>query len=117
MDPIPFVEQHGVVLEGGRGPRPNLAEAVVGEPVRGSWWDTKRGAQSSGQLAPYAIAMRFSFAVWWVERLPRSSPTLASNSSPGKFPGQEDSRCFTGGAYTVGGAQSAHDPVSMLGSA
>ena len=43
MDPIPFVEQHGVVLEGGRGPRPNLAEAAVGEPVRDSWWGHKKG--------------------------------------------------------------------------
>jgi len=43
MDPIRFVEQHGVVLEGGRGPRPNLAEAVVGEPVLGSWWGYKKG--------------------------------------------------------------------------
>jgi hypothetical protein len=43
MDPIAFVQQHGVVLEGGRGPIPNLAEAVVGEPVRGSWWGHKKG--------------------------------------------------------------------------
>jgi len=38
MDPIQFVEQHGVVLEGGRGPRPNLAEAVAGEHIDGNWW-------------------------------------------------------------------------------
>jgi hypothetical protein len=43
MDPIRFVEQHGVVLEGGRGPRPSLAEAVAGEPVPGSWWGHKQG--------------------------------------------------------------------------
>lgn len=43
MDPIRFVEQHGVVLEGGRGPRPNLAEAVAGERVHGSWWGHKKG--------------------------------------------------------------------------
>ena len=43
MDPIAFVEQHGVVLEGGRGPRPNLADAVAGEPIRGSWWGHKKG--------------------------------------------------------------------------
>jgi hypothetical protein len=43
MDPIRFVEQHGVVLEGGRGPRPNLAEAVVGERLHGSWWGHKKG--------------------------------------------------------------------------
>jgi hypothetical protein len=43
MDPLRFVEQHGVVLEGGRGPRPNLAEAVAGEPIRGNWWGHKKG--------------------------------------------------------------------------
>ena len=42
MDPIRFVKTHGVVLEGGRGPRPNLAEAVAGEPIRGNWWAHKR---------------------------------------------------------------------------
>src|SRR5215831_856063 len=43
MDPIPFVNEHGVVLEGGRGPRPNLAEAMAGEPIRGNWWGHKKG--------------------------------------------------------------------------
>ena len=43
MDPLRFVEQHGVVLEGGRGPRPNLAEAVAGESIRGNWWGHKKG--------------------------------------------------------------------------
>jgi hypothetical protein len=43
MDPIHFVEQHGVVLETGRGPRPNLAEAVAGEHIDGSWWAHKKG--------------------------------------------------------------------------
>jgi hypothetical protein len=51
MDPIPFVEQHGVVLVGGRGPRPNLADAVADEPILGSWWGHKnlRGHIKSGQ--------------------------------------------------------------------
>jgi len=43
MDPIRFVEQHGVVLEGGRGPRPNLADSVAGERIHGSWWGHKKG--------------------------------------------------------------------------
>lgn len=43
MDPIRFVEQHGVVLESGRGPRPALADAVAGEPIQGSWWGHKQG--------------------------------------------------------------------------
>lgn len=43
LDPIRFVEQHGIVLEGGQGPVPSLAEAVAGEPVPGSWWGHKKG--------------------------------------------------------------------------
>jgi hypothetical protein len=33
-----FVERQGIVLLSARGPVPNLAEAVAGEPIRGSWW-------------------------------------------------------------------------------
>jgi len=43
MDPIRFVEQHGVVLEAGLGPRPNLADAVAGERIHGSWWGHEKG--------------------------------------------------------------------------
>jgi hypothetical protein len=43
MYPIGFIEQHGVVLEGARGPRPNLAEAVAGEHIHGNWWGHKKG--------------------------------------------------------------------------
>jgi len=35
---IAFVKANGVVLESGRGPVPNLAEAIAGAPIRGSWW-------------------------------------------------------------------------------
>jgi hypothetical protein len=35
---LALVAAKGVVLESGRGPVPNLAEAVTGEPIRGSWW-------------------------------------------------------------------------------
>ena len=38
-----FVRRHGVVLEGARGPVPTLAEAVVGAPIRGSWWGHAKG--------------------------------------------------------------------------
>src|SRR5438552_9293020 len=33
-----FVATHGIVLESARGPVPSLAEAVAGEPIRGSYW-------------------------------------------------------------------------------
>jgi hypothetical protein len=35
---LAFVRRHGVVLQAARGPAPSLAEAVAGEPIRGSWW-------------------------------------------------------------------------------
>lgn len=35
---LAFVAANGVVLESARGPVPNVAEEVVGEPIRGSWW-------------------------------------------------------------------------------
>ena len=30
--------EHGMLLESARGPLPNVAELVAGEPIRGSWW-------------------------------------------------------------------------------
>jgi hypothetical protein len=38
LDPILFVAEHGIALEGGRGPVPNLAEAIAGSSITGSWW-------------------------------------------------------------------------------
>jgi hypothetical protein len=40
---LSFVEQHGIVLESGHGPVPNLAEAIAGGVIRGSWWSHKKG--------------------------------------------------------------------------
>lgn len=40
---LAFVRQHGIVLEAGRGPVPNLAEAIAGAPIRGSWWGHPQG--------------------------------------------------------------------------
>ncbi|SRR6266436_136406 len=40
---IAFVERHGVVLQAARGPVPSLAEAIAGEPIRGSWWGHAKG--------------------------------------------------------------------------
>lgn len=39
---ITFVREHGVVLVSGKGPVPRLVEAIVGEPVKGSWWAHSR---------------------------------------------------------------------------
>ena len=40
---LAFVRRHGIVLESARGPVPNLAEAVAGTPIRGSWWGHAKG--------------------------------------------------------------------------
>ena len=40
-----FVKRKGLVLLSARGPVPNLAEAVAGAPVRGSWWGHARGQE------------------------------------------------------------------------
>jgi hypothetical protein len=34
--------QNGMLLESARGPLPNVAELVAGEPIRGSWWGHPR---------------------------------------------------------------------------
>lgn len=40
-----FVKRHGIVLLAARGPVPNLAEAVAGGPIRGSWWGHAKGRE------------------------------------------------------------------------
>ena len=45
FDPVEFVARHGVVLASGKGPVPSLAEAVAGEPIRGSWWSHPKGSE------------------------------------------------------------------------
>lgn len=45
LDPLDFVARHGVVLASAKGPVPNLAEAVAGEPIRGSWWGHPKGSE------------------------------------------------------------------------
>lgn len=42
---LAFVERHGIVLQAARGPVPSLAEAIVGGPIRGSWWGHAKGRE------------------------------------------------------------------------
>jgi hypothetical protein len=42
-DAVAFVELHGIILESGNGPVPNLAEAIAGERIRGNWWGHPKG--------------------------------------------------------------------------
>jgi hypothetical protein len=43
MDPLDWVCEQGVVLQSARGPLPNLAEQIAGEPISGSWWGHSSG--------------------------------------------------------------------------
>src|ERR1700733_2755910 len=40
-----FVRRHGIVLVSAKGPAPRLAEAIAGEPIKGSWWGHAKGHQ------------------------------------------------------------------------
>ena len=40
---LAFVREHGVVLVSAKGNAPRLTEAIVGEPVKGSWWGHPQG--------------------------------------------------------------------------
>jgi hypothetical protein len=44
-DALAYVERHGVVLASGKGPLPNLADAMAGAPIKGSWWAHAAGKQ------------------------------------------------------------------------
>lgn len=35
---LAFVRAHGVVLASAKGTVPRLTEAIIGEPIKGSWW-------------------------------------------------------------------------------
>ena len=42
---LALVERLGMVLQSARGPLPNLAEAIVSGPIRGSWWGHPKGKE------------------------------------------------------------------------
>jgi hypothetical protein len=39
-----FLARHGVVLASAQGPVPSVAEAIAGEPIKGSWWAHPKGS-------------------------------------------------------------------------
>jgi hypothetical protein len=51
VEPLEWVREQGVVLQSARGPLPNLAEHVAGEPIRGSWWGHPSGHEIFAVLA------------------------------------------------------------------
>ena len=68
---VRFVATHGVVLESASGPVPSLVAAVVGGPVRGSWW----GHPQSHQIFQITRAVRAAPSVL-VCRLVRGKVTF-----------------------------------------
>ena len=38
VDVLALLTERGVLLESARGPIPNVAELIAGEPISGSWW-------------------------------------------------------------------------------
>jgi hypothetical protein len=45
VETLAWVEAHGVVLQSARGPVPNVATFIAGEPIRGSWWGHPAGKE------------------------------------------------------------------------
>jgi hypothetical protein len=43
VDVMAALVEHGVLLQSARGPLPNVAELVAGEPIKGSWWGHREG--------------------------------------------------------------------------
>ena len=40
---LEWIREHGVVLQSARGPVPNVAQYIAGEPIPGSWWGHPAG--------------------------------------------------------------------------
>lgn len=60
---LDFVESRGVVLAAAKGPAPKMAEVIVGEPIRGSWWAHPRAHEiysvlSSLESSPDVLVCR-----------------------------------------------------------
>ncbi len=42
---LAWIREYGVVLQSARGPVPNVAQFIAGEPIRGSWWGHPAGKE------------------------------------------------------------------------
>ena len=42
---LAFVRENGVVLVSAKGTAPRLTEAIIGEPIKGSWWTHAQSRQ------------------------------------------------------------------------
>jgi hypothetical protein len=62
FDVLAFVKEHGVVLASAKGPVPNLADAIAGESIRGTWWAHAKGHlifELLGELDDHADVLCF----------------------------------------------------------
>jgi hypothetical protein len=50
MTPMDALVEHGMMLESARGPLPNVAELIAGEPIKGSWWGHPAGHEIFDEL-------------------------------------------------------------------
>jgi hypothetical protein len=82
---IQFVKRHGIVLQAARGSVPSLAEAIVGGPIRGSWWGHEKGqvifqaARAIGDSPDILVCKLIDNKVTYVHR--RLWPALVKLSS------------------------------------
>ena len=51
MDVMATLIERGMLLQSARGPLPNVAELVAGEPIKGSWWGHPKGHAIFNTLA------------------------------------------------------------------
>ena len=63
MDLMTVLIEHGMLLQSARGPLPNVAELVAGEPIAGSWWGHPKGHEIFAELetldeSPDVVRMR-----------------------------------------------------------
>jgi hypothetical protein len=63
VDVMAALVEHGMLLESARGPLPNVAALVAGEPIKGSWWGHPRGHEIFDTLStlddsPDVVRMR-----------------------------------------------------------
>ena len=63
VDVMAVLVEHGMLLESARGPIPNVAGLIAGEPIKGSWWGHPRGHEiyavlSSLDESPDLVRMR-----------------------------------------------------------
>jgi hypothetical protein len=63
MDLMAVLVEHGMLLQSAKGPLPNVAELVAGEPIAGSWWGHPKGHEIFAELealdaSPDIVRMR-----------------------------------------------------------